>query len=572
VLGGGRAAYGGRRRRALVTLLLLMGAAALAACSGGHPSAPATGGPTAAPTVGGGAVDYPAPTTPYTVGPGQAYSTVQSAIDAAPEGATIYIHNGTYREEVTPKRGQTLLGQTRDGARIDGANAVDASLWRRDGRFWYFQDPWPLVGVTQGSWNGVTPDLNAQSNDLLHRDDIPLPHMAKLSHVRAGEFYVDYDRKRVYVADDPAGHRFELSVRPIGIADATRTALNVTIENLTVEKTASAFNQAGIEMNSGWVVKDCLVLGNHGRGISTTVDDTIIGTRPPVVGSYAGGGARASAQRGQAGSMQVLLSGSLGIGGSPNLGHQSDRFGHPSGDDDAPGADYDNNITITNTDVGWSNVERFSYWDEGGGIKFSLRNGVRLTGNWVHDSYGPGAWFDTNNRNITVTGGLFEDNLAAGVWYEANPGPYDGGITITKSTFRRNGNTSLGRGRDFDGRGQYSQIFLSDSAHVVVQDNFLQVGTVGGFGVAEHFGGRTKPADYTIENNVVSIGIPTAAFGFALDGDGFTFDHNTVLTWGEVTPSSNLYSLGANSFAAWQKAGRDVHGAIAAIATPDGAR
>jgi hypothetical protein len=399
-----------------------------------------------------------------------------------------------------------------------------------------------------------------------------LLHKMKRGQVGAGDFYVDYAAKRVYVTDDPAGHRFELSVRPVGIGDGTRDAKNVTIANLTVEKTASAFNQAGIEMNSGWTVKDCLVLGNHGRGISTTVNDTITGTSSPVVGTYAGGGARASAQHGQAGSMRVLLSGSLGIGGSGSLGGQPDQYGHASGNDDSPGADYDNNIAITNTDVGWSNVERFSYWDEGGGIKLALRNGVSLAGDWIHDSYGPGAWFDTANRNIAVTASLFEDNLAAGVWYEANPGPYQGGITIEKNTFRRDGNTSLGRNRDFSARGQYSAIFLSDSANVVVSDNFIQVGTVGGFGIAEHYGGRTSPANYTIEHNVISIGIPTAAIGFSADGEDFTFDYNTVLTWGKVTPTATLFSLGATTFASWQSKGRDSHGAIAATSPPATAR
>jgi hypothetical protein len=554
------------RRAGLATLTIVAAVVLFAAC-GGHRKTPAPA-PTSAPVLGGGAVAYPAPRTPYVVGAGQRYTSVQSAIDAAPEGAVIYIKNGTYREEVRPKTGQTLLGETRDGARIDGANAVGSSWWHRDGHYWYFQDPWPLVGRTVGSWDGVTPDIDAQSNDLLHRDDIPLLHKMKLSQVGAGDFYVDYRSKRLYVADNPAGHRFQLSVRPVGIGDGTRDAKNVTIENLTVEKTATAFNQAGIEMNSGWVVKDCLVLGNHGRGISTTVDDTIAGTAAPLVGSYPGGGARTSAQRGRAGSMQVVLSGSLGIGGSGSLGGQPDRFGHPSGNDDSPGADYDNNIHITNTDVGWSNVERFSYWDEGGGVKLSLRNGVTLDGDWIHDSYGPGAWFDTANRNIEVTNSLFADNLAAGVWYEANPGPYQGGITIEKSTFRRNGNTSLGRNRDFQARGQYSGIFLSDSADVVVRDNFIQVGTVGGFGIAEHYGGRTKPANYTIEHNVISIGIPTAAIGFGADGSNFTFDYNTVLTWGTVTPKSTLYSLGSTTFASWRSKGRDVHGAIAASASP----
>ncbi|ADP78268.1 right-handed parallel beta-helix repeat-containing protein [Pseudofrankia inefficax] len=542
-----------RRPRALAALTAGLAAAAvlLAACGGGHgtPAAPGTleqGVPTAAPT--GNLATYPAPDTPYVVGAGQRYTSIQKAVDAAPEGATIYIKNGTYRESVIPKSGQTLQGESRDGTRIDGANAVTASSWHRDGRLWYFTDPWPLRGKVAALWDGVTPDIDALDTDLLHRDDVPLLHKAQRGQVGSGDFWIDYDSHRVYIADDPAGHRFELAVRRVGVGDTNGTATNVNLVNLTVEKTATGFNEAGIEMKTGWTIKDCLVLGHHGRGINTEIDNTIVGTIAPTTGSYSGSGDQASDQQGRSGSMQVLLNGDLGIGGDPHL-------------DAAPNG---NNIQITNTEIGWSNVERYSYWDEAGGVKLSGRSNVSLSGDWIHDSYGAGTWFDTGNKNIKVTGSLFEDNLAAGVWYEAN----DGGIEITKNTFRRNGDTDLAMNRQFDTRGQYSAIFLSDSANATVDQNFIQVGTHGGFGIASHYGGRIHPAHYAINGNVISIGIPTAAFAFGSDGTDIVFTDNSVLTWGQVTPTSNLFSLGAGSFTAWQASGRDTHGIIAAVAVP----
>lgn len=538
----------------MLAAALVAGAVVLAACGGGHggsatPGTLETGLPTAGPS--GSAVTYPAPDTPYVVGAGQRYTSIQKAVDAAPDGATIYIRNGVYRESVIPKSGQTLQGESRDGTRIDGANAVTASAWQRDGKLWYFTDPWPLRGKVASNWDGVSPDIDALDTDLLHRDDIPLLHKTKRSQVGSGDFWIDYDTHRVYIADDPAGHRFELAVRRVGVGDTHTTATNVTLVNLTVEKTATGFNEAGVEMGTGWTLKDCLVLGHHGRGINTSVDDTIIGTVAPTTGSYPGSGNRSSDQQGRSGSMQVLLNGDLGLGSDPNL------TSAPNG----------NNIKIENTEIGWSNVERYSYWDEAGGLKFSGWVNVSLTGDWIHDSYGAGAWFDTGNKNLTVSGSLFEDNLAAGIWYEAN----DGGIEISKNTFRRNGDTDLAMNREFDTRGQYSAIFLSDSSNATVDQNFIQVGTHGGFGIASHYGGRIHPADYAIHGNVISIGIPTAAFAFGSDGDNIVFTDNSVLTWGRVTPSSNLFSLGATSFAAWQAGGRDPHGIIAAITAPPAA-
>jgi len=546
------------RRRPSAAVLLAAGLAAMVAlltgCGGhsgtGAPSTPGTleqGEPSAMPS--GNAASYPAPDTPYVVGAGQRYATIQQAVNAAPEGATIYIRNGTYREGVVPKSGQTLQGESRDGTRIDGANAVSPSWWHRDGKLWYFDDPWPLRGEVPALWNGVTADIDAVDTDLLHRDRVPLLHKMKRDQVGSGDFWIDYGAHRVYVADDPDGHSFELAVRRVGVGDTHTTATDVSLVNLTVENTATGFNEAGVEMGDGWSVKDCLIVGHHGRGINISVNNTITGTIAPTTGSYAGSGARTSDQQGHPGSMQVLLNGELGIGVDPN--QENSR---PNGD----------NIQIADTEIGWSNSQRYSYWDEAGGLKLSGAGGVALTGDWIHDSYGAGAWFDTGNKNLSVTGSLFEDNLAAGIWYEAN----DGGLQVVKNTFRDNGNTTLAMNRDFDARGQYSAVFLSDSSNADVDQNFIQVGTKGGFGIASHYGGRIHPANYRIHGNVISIGIPTAAFAFGSDGDNITFTDNSVLTWGKVTPSSNLFSLGATSFPTWQAAGRDANGIIAAIAAP----
>jgi hypothetical protein len=468
---------------------------------------------------------------------------------------------------VRPKTRQTLQGETRTGARINGANAVDAGAWHQEGRHWYFQSPWPLRGHIRNHWDGDTPDVDALAADVLHRDDVPLLHKKSLAAVGPNDFWVDYGAKRVYVAADPEGRKFELSVRRVGVGDGNRGVTNVVIQNLTVEKTATFFNEGGVEMSKGWTIKDCLVLGHHGRGIQTSVDNKIIGTNSPFTTPYPGDGAESSAQRGRSGSMQIMYSGSLGVGGSFHI-DTPDRFGTGSGGGDQPPSAYSNNINVLRAEIGHSNAGHFRYMDEGGGIKLLFRKDVLVDGVWVHNSYGPGVWFDTNNREIEVKGSLFEDNLAAGLWYEGNPGPHTGGINVHHNTFRRNGNTPLGMNRDFDGRGQFSGIFISDSADMEIGHNYFEVGTQGGFGIAEHYGARTHPANLNVHHNVISIGIPTAAMGFAADGPNFRFDHNKVLTWGQVNPGSRLFSLGGDTFSSWQSRGRDPSGKVIAVSAP----
>ena len=73
----------------------------------------------------------PFPETPsgtaYTVGKGQRFATVQSALDAAPDGATIAIYPGAYREVVHVTRPNMRLigmGATRDDVVIEAAHAA----------------------------------------------------------------------------------------------------------------------------------------------------------------------------------------------------------------------------------------------------------------------------------------------------------------------------------------------------------------------------------------------------------------------------------------------------------------
>jgi polygalacturonase len=71
-----------------------------------------------------------APASAYTVGAGQRFATVQAALDAAPEGATIAIYPGTYREVVRmTKPGQRLvgLGATREDVVIEEAQSAGTS-------------------------------------------------------------------------------------------------------------------------------------------------------------------------------------------------------------------------------------------------------------------------------------------------------------------------------------------------------------------------------------------------------------------------------------------------------------
>ncbi|WP_455392226.1 PKD domain-containing protein [[Eubacterium] cellulosolvens] len=54
------------------------------------------------------------------VGPGQTYTTIQSAINAAGSGATIYVYNGTYKENLVINKKVSLIGNGTNWTFIDG--------------------------------------------------------------------------------------------------------------------------------------------------------------------------------------------------------------------------------------------------------------------------------------------------------------------------------------------------------------------------------------------------------------------------------------------------------------------
>lgn len=67
------------------------------------------------------------------VGPGQTYDTIQSAINAASAGDTVYVHAATYNENVVVNKKIKLIGEGKDKVFIDGGGIRDVVKITKDG-------------------------------------------------------------------------------------------------------------------------------------------------------------------------------------------------------------------------------------------------------------------------------------------------------------------------------------------------------------------------------------------------------------------------------------------------------
>ena len=93
-------------------------------------------------------------------------------------------------------------------------------------------------------------------------------------------------------------------------------------------------------------------------------------------------------------------------------------------------------VLIEDSEIAFNNTRQLSVVGDAGGTKFSGgTRGMIVRHNDVHDNYGSGLWWDTNNRNAKVYGNRIYNNRNCGILYETS----FGGTTIHHNTLINNG-------------------------------------------------------------------------------------------------------------------------------------
>jgi hypothetical protein len=434
---------------------------------------------------------------------------IQRQVDDHGWGTTFVLTSGVYRlQSITPKNGDSFIGEP--GAILTGAKLL--ASFKPQERFWVAIEN---IKQVKGSGNCLPERPACAFPEDLFVDDAPLQRVANLSDVIPGKWSLDYDAGKIYLADNPSGHKIEISVTPHAFYGS---ASNVTIRGLIIEKYAAAAQAGAInnftadEGPTRWVVAENEVRLCHGGGVQ------------------------------------------LGAGGQllRNKIHHNGQIGVVGRGQD---------ILIDGNEIAHNNFAGYDYNWEAGGTKFLLTENLMVRNNYVHDNRGPGLWTDGDNYNVVYEHNRTTGNTIAGIFHEISFR-----AVIRFNTIENDGINPRG--------GAYGAgIFVSASANVEVYGNNVTNCMNGIRGFQEDRGSnRRSGKPYLVQNLYVHDNIITQTSGIAagilkvgkFDNSIFTswnnrFENNT---YNLVDPTGKYYQWMdvARSRVEWQEFGNDVHG------------
>jgi hypothetical protein len=439
-------------------------------------------------------------------------SLTQSLLDAHPEGTRFGIAAGTHRltSALHPRANQQFLGFP--GATLNGSKRL--SSWTQDGARWYAAGQTQrLPGMAKPPTDAPTCNADSplcdKSEDVFY-DDTGLKQVKTLGELSAGRFYFDYANSRIYIADNPDGHKVETTVSNGLLVGG---GADVVLKNLVLEKAGSPGNSDAVRGDS-WTVENCEIRFNHGVGIGSHGTGTILRRN------------------------KIDHNGQIGVGG----GGTSTLF--------------------ENNELAHNNAQGFNMDYFAGGAKWAWASGLIVRGNWVHNNTGPGISNDANTINGLFENNTVEDNAGAGMVWEIS----------YRATFRNNkcGRNGLQKSWVLDkacliiynsSKVEVYGNVLKDSGVTLRQDTRLGPGQYGPWELADNY---VHDNTFTYSSFVMSGMVVDASMDVNLynSAKNNRFQDNT---YDVPDPINGRYWQWRNSgvsWAQWEAYGNDTTGSV----------
>jgi Right handed beta helix region len=335
--------------------------------------------------------------------------TLQQIINTAPPNSTVSVPACIYREQVVINKPLTL--NAAPGAEIRGSDVW--SGWTRTGSLWTSTRSVPPLYTFKDEPIRCRPGTRNRCflPEQVFVDGTPLFQVAANATPRAGQFKVTPVTRRIVLAQNPAGHVVEVTMRDYWIKGGAHT---VTVKGFRMRHAANDAQKGALEVDpySGWLIQNNTLSDTHGAVVSL------------------GGG-----------NNNKLIANDVFRGGQ--IGVVSD--GHGS--------------VVRGNRIHHNNTKDFNPFWEAGGLKFALSRNALLDGNAVYANDGPGIWCDITCVNAIISNNRVHHNLWSGIFFEIS----DGADIV--------GNRVWENGWCYSGWGSGAGILIASSRNAKVHHN-----------------------------------------------------------------------------------------------------
>ena len=313
--------------------------------------------------------------------------TIGEAVARLEPGDTVFVHAGTYREQVTiDKSGQAeqpILLRAAEGEHVvlTGADRItDWSPVPSEDRV--CSTPWPHKFV---AWNKSQTHPDDDYHRLIGRceqvfiDGYPLHQVLERSKLSRGTFFADTDAKLLYI--QPAGNQDITGDKALVEASTRDRILTVkgsyvTVKGLCFRYAANHAQQGAASFSGDHVtIEDCTFENTNASGAEFAGQD--ITARNCV----------------------FQHNGQIGFGAS--RAHR---------------------LLMTGCTIRDNNTKGFDRGWEAGGDKICMTRGAILENSTFIENHGNGIWFDIGNEDCEVRNCLIAKNENAGIFYEISYG------------------------------------------------------------------------------------------------------------------------------------------------------